>query len=360
MHIYKTDPIFGVGFFDVSLEKPSPKDMSKRMCPTGLAKGGKEMAVFTGAGVAIITPMKENLEVDYDAFAAIIEEQIAGQTDAIVVCGTTGEASTLSHEEHINVIKYCVEKVAGRIPVIAGTGSNSTDTAIYLSREAEKVGADGVLLVTPYYNKATQKGLYEHFKLIANSIKIPVILYNIPGRTGCTMAPETIIKLCNDVENIVGVKEASGNISAIAKLMSKANGKVDLYSGNDDQIVPILSLGGKGVISVLSNVAPKQTHDICQLYFDGKVAESCAKQLEAIELIDALFCEVNPIPVKKAMNILGKCSDGIRRPLTVMEYANVERLKNAMENYGLLSQGNDSESSISERLKKEMSESNIR
>ena len=360
MHIYKTDPIFGVGFFDVSLEKPSPKDMSERMWPTGLAKGGKEMAVFTGAGVAIITPMKENLEVDYDAFAAIIEEQIAGKTDAIVVCGTTGEASTLSHEEHISVIKYCVEKVAGRIPVIAGTGSNSTDTAIYLSKEAEKVGADGVLLVTPYYNKATQKGLYEHFKLIANSIKIPVILYNIPGRTGCTMAPETIIKLCTDVENIVGVKEASGNISAIAKLMAKANGKVDLYSGNDDQIVPILSLGGKGVISVLSNVAPKQTHDICQLYFDGKVAESCAKQLEAIELIDALFCEVNPIPVKKAMNLLGKCSDGIRRPLTVMEYANVERLKNAMENYGLLSQGNDSESSISERLKKEMSESNIR
>ena len=360
MHIYKTDPIFGVGFFDVSLEKPSPKDMSERMWPTGLAKGGKEMAVFTGAGVAIITPMKENLEVDYDAFAAIIEEQIAGKTDAIVVCGTTGEASTLSHEEHINVIKYCVEKVGGRIPVIAGTGSNSTDTAIYLSKEAEKVGADGVLLVTPYYNKATQKGLYEHFKLIANSIKIPVILYNIPGRTGCTMAPETIIKLCTDVENIVGVKEASGNISAIAKLMAKANGKVDLYSGNDDQIVPILSLGGKGVISVLSNVAPKQTHDICQLYFDGKVAESCAKQLEAIELIDALFCEVNPIPVKKAMNLLGKCSDGIRRPLTVMEYANVERLKNAMENYGLLSPGNDSESSISERLKKEMSESNIR
>ena len=325
-----------------------------------MPKEERKMAVFKGAGVAIITPMKDNLEVDYDAFAAIIEEQITGGTDAIVVCGTTGEASTLSHDEHINVIKYCVEKVAHRIPVIAGTGSNSTDTAIYLSKEAEKVGVDGVLLVTPYYNKATQKGLYEHFKLIANSIKVPVILYNIPGRTGCTMAPETIIKLCTDVENIVGVKEASGNISAIAKLMAKANGKVDLYSGNDDQIVPILSLGGKGVISVLSNVAPKQTHDICQLYFDGKVEESCRMQLEAIELIDALFCEVNPIPVKKAMNLMGKCSDGIRRPLTVMEYANVERLKSAMENYGILSSGNDSESSISERLKKEMSESSIR
>lgn len=318
------------------------------------------MAIFTGAGVAIITPMKENLEVDYEAFANIIEEQIAGGTDAIVVCGTTGEASTLSHEEHINVIKYCVEKVAGRIPVIAGTGSNSTDTAIYLSREAQRVGVDGVLLVTPYYNKATQKGLYEHFKLIANSIDVPVILYNIPGRTGVTMAPATIIKLCTEVKNIVGVKEASGNISAIAKLMSMADGKVDLYSGNDDQIVPILSLGGKGVISVLSNVAPKQTHDICQNYFDGNVASSCRMQLEAIELIDALFCEVNPIPVKKAMNLLGKCSDGIRRPLTVMEDANVEKLRNAMTNYGILSQSNDSEMSLNARLAREASESNIR
>ena len=318
------------------------------------------MAIFTGAGVAIITPMKENLEVDYEAFANIIEEQIAGGTDAIVVCGTTGEASTLSHEEHLNVIKYCVEKVAGRIPVIAGTGSNSTDTAIYLSREAQKAGVDGLLLVTPYYNKATQKGLYEHFKLIANSVNVPILLYNIPGRTGVTMAPDTIIKLCFDVKNIVGVKEASGNISAIAKLMSKADGKVDLYSGNDDQIVPILSLGGKGVISVLSNVAPKQTHDICENYFNGNVAESCRMQLEAIELIDALFCEVNPIPVKKAMNLLGKCTDGIRRPLTVMEDANVEKLRNAMMNYGILSQNNDSESSLNARLAREASESNIR
>ncbi len=318
------------------------------------------MAIFTGAGVAIITPMKENLEVDYEAFANIIEEQIAGGTDAIVVCGTTGEASTLSHEEHLNVIKYCVEKVAGRIPVIAGTGSNSTDTAIYLSREAQKAGVDGLLLVTPYYNKATQKGLYEHFKLIANSVNVPILLYNIPGRTGVTMAPDTIIKLCFEVKNIVGVKEASGNISAIAKLMSKADGKVDLYSGNDDQIVPILSLGGKGVISVLSNVAPKQTHDICENYFNGNVAESCRMQLEAIELIDALFCEVNPIPVKKAMNLLGKCTDGIRRPLTVMEDANVEKLRNAMMNYGILSQNNDSESSLNARLAREASESNIR
>jgi len=318
------------------------------------------MAIFKGAGVAIITPMKTNLEVDYDAFAAIIEDQIAGGTDAIVVCGTTGEASTLSHEEHINVIKYCVEKVNGRIPVIAGTGSNSTDTAIYLSREAQKVGVDGLLLVTPYYNKATQKGLFEHFRLIANSVNVPILLYNIPGRTGVTLAPETIVKLCTEVENIVGVKEASGNFSAIAKLMSLANGKVDLYSGNDDQIVPLLSLGGKGVISVLSNVAPRQAHEICQNYFDGNVEKSCRMQLEAIELINALFCEVNPIPVKKAMNLLGKCTDGIRRPLTVMEGANVEKLRDAMTKYGILSSGNDSESRINERLQKEMNESRIR
>ena len=200
----------------------------------------------------------------------------------------------------------------------------------------------------------------EFTQLIANSVNVPILLYNIPGRTGVTMAPDTIIKLCSDVKNIVGVKEASGNISAIAKLMSKADGKVDLYSGNDDQIVPILSLGGKGVISVLSNVAPKQTHDICENYFNGNVAESCRMQLEAIELIDALFCEVNPIPVKKAMNLLGKCTDGIRRPLTVMEDANVEKLRNAMMNYGILSQNNDSESSLNARLAREASESNIR
>ncbi len=346
--ILQNRPHFGVGFF-----KPSARQF----------KGQKEdnkMAIFTGSAVAIITPMKTNLEVDYDAFAAIVEEQIAGGTDAIVVCGTTGEASTLSHEEHLNVIKYCVEKVAGRVPVIAGTGSNSTDTAVYLSREAEKVGVDGLLLVTPYYNKATQKGLYEHFKIIANSVKVPIILYNVPGRTGCNMAPDTIVSLCTDVENIVGVKEASGNISAVAKIMSKANGKVDLYSGNDDQIVPILSLGGKGVISVLANVAPRQTHEICQNYFDGNVAKAAQMQLDAIELNDALFCEVNPIPVKKAMNLLGKCTEAIRRPLSVMEDANVERLRSAMERYGILSHNNYSESSINARLEKEASEGSIR
>ena len=318
------------------------------------------MAIFTGAGVAIITPMKDNLEVDYEAFGNIIEEQIAGGTDAIVVCGTTGEASTLSHEEHINTIKYCVDKVAGRIPVIAGTGSNSTDTAIYLSREAEKAGVDGLLLVTPYYNKATQKGLYEHFKLIADSVKVPIILYHIPGRTGVTMSADTIVSLVNDVPNIVGVKEASGNISGVAKIMAKAGGNIDLYSGNDDQIVPILSLGGKGVISVLSNVAPRQTHEICQKYFDGDVAGSAKMQLEAIELIDALFCEVNPIPVKMAMNLMGKCTKAIRRPLTQMEYANVERLRKAMTDYGILGKGNDSIDSINSRLEREAKEGSIR
>lgn len=294
------------------------------------------MAVFTGAGVAIVTPFYDNGEVNYEKFAELIEYQIAHKTDAIIVCGTTGEASTLTHEEHLDVIKYCVEKVNGRVPVVAGTGSNCTETAIYLSTEAEKHGADGLLLVTPYYNKATQKGLYAHFKAIADSVKIPVILYNIPGRSGCNLNPDTIVKLCTEVENIVGVKEASGNISQIAKLMSIADGKVDLYSGNDDQIVPILSLGGKGVISVLSNIAPEETHDICEMYFSGDVAGSAALQLRAIELIDALFCEVNPIPVKKAVSLMGTPAGPLRMPLTEMEPENAEKLEKAMKKFGIL------------------------
>lgn len=294
------------------------------------------MAIFTGAGVAIVTPFHENGEVNYEKFAALIEFQIENGTDAIIVCGTTGEASTLSHEEHLDVIKYCVEKVAGRVPVIAGTGSNCTETAIYLSQEAEKYGVDGLLLVTPYYNKATQNGLYEHFKMIADSVKVPIILYNVPGRTGCNLAPATVVRLCKDVENVVAVKEASGNISQVAKLMSLADGCVDLYSGNDDQIVPILSLGGKGVISVLSNVAPKQTHDICAKYFEGDVAGSCKEQLRAIELCDALFCEVNPIPVKKALNLMGMEAGPMRRPLSEMEPENAAKLEKAMKNYGIL------------------------
>lgn len=294
------------------------------------------MAVFKGAGVAIVTPMKENGAVDYESFGKLIEFQIENGTDAIIVCGTTGEASTLTHEEHLETIKYCVEAVNGRIPVIAGTGSNCTETAVYLSTEAEKYGVDGLLVVSPYYNKATQKGLYAHFKTIAESVKVPIILYNVPSRTGCNIQPQTAARLCTDVENIVGIKEASGNISQIAKLMSLAGDKVDLYSGNDDQIVPILSLGGKGVISVLSNVAPRQTHEICQKFFDGDVAGSAKEQLRAIDLCDALFCEVNPIPVKAGLNLMGKAVGGLHMPLSEMEPQNVERLKKAMMEYGIL------------------------
>ncbi len=294
------------------------------------------MAVFTGAGVAIVTPFHEDGSINFEKFAGLIEFQIAGGTDAIIVCGTTGEASTLSHEEHLDAIGFCVKQVAGRVPVVAGTGSNSTETAIYLSVEAEKLGADGLLIVSPYYNKATQKGLYAHFKAIADSVKIPVILYNIQGRTGVNIAPETIVKLWKEVDNIVGVKEASGNISQIAKIMALSNGEIDLYSGNDDQIVPILSLGGKGVISVISNIAPKETHDICQLYFDGKVQESAKEQLRAIPLCDALFCEVNPIPVKAALNMMGLGAGPLRLPLTEMEDAHKEVLRKAMTEYGIL------------------------
>lgn len=294
------------------------------------------MAVFTGAGVAIVTPFKDNGEVDYEKFTEMVEYQIENGTDAIIVCGTTGESSTLTHEEHLDVIRYCVEKVNGRIPVIAGTGSNCTDTAIYLSTEAEKYGVDGLLLVTPYYNKATQKGLYQHFKAVADSVKVPVILYNVPSRTGCNIAPETVVKLCTEVENIVGVKEASGNLSQIVKLMSLADGKVDLYSGNDDQITPLLALGGKGVISVLSNVAPRQTHEICAKFFAGDVAGSCAEQLRAIPLCNALFCEVNPIPVKKALNLQGRGAGILRMPLCEMEEENAVKLEKAMKDYGIL------------------------
>ena len=294
------------------------------------------MAIFTGAGVAIVTPMHENGDVNYEKLSEILEEQIAGGTDAIIICGTTGESSTLTHEEHLDVIRYTVEKVAKRIPVIAGTGSNCTATAIYLSQEAEKAGADGLLLVTPYYNKATQNGLIAHYTAIANSVSLPILLYHVPSRTGMTMKPETIVKLCKDVPNIVGVKEASANFSAIAEIMQLADGCVDLYSGNDDQIVPLLSLGGKGVISVLSNVAPRQTHDICASFFEGDVKKSCEMQLKAIPVINALFCEVNPIPVKAAMNMMGKEVGPLRLPLTEMEPQNKERLKKAMEEYGIL------------------------
>ncbi len=294
------------------------------------------MSIFKGAGVAIVTPMKENGEVNYEVFGEIVEDQIAGGTDAIIVCGTTGEASTLSHEEHLECVKFVIDKVNKRIPVVAGTGSNCTETAIYLSQEAEKYGADGVLVVAPYYNKATQNGLIKHFTAIADSIKIPVILYNIPGRCGCNVLPETIVKINELSPNVVAVKEASGNISQVAKLASLVNGKMDIYSGNDDQIIPVMSLGGAGVISVLSNVAPKQTHDMCAEYLNGNVTKATQMQLEAIGLIDALFCEVNPIPVKAAMNLQGKNVGTLRLPLTDMEEKNVAKLEAAMKAYGIL------------------------
>lgn len=294
------------------------------------------MAIFKGAGVAIVTPFHEDGSINYEKFAQLVEFQIAGGTDAIIVCGTTGESSTLTHEEHLDMIRFCVETVKGRVPVVAGTGSNCTETAVYLSQEAEKYGADALLLVTPYYNKATQNGLFAHYKKVADSVKLPIILYNVPSRTGCNILPQTAVRLCTEVENIVGIKEASGNISQIAKLQSLADGKVDVYSGNDDQIVPILSLGGKGVISVLSNVAPRQTHDICQKFFDGDVEGSMREQLRAIDLCDALFCEVNPIPVKAALNLMGKEVGPARMPLSEMDPQNVERLKKAMQEYGIL------------------------
>lgn len=294
------------------------------------------MAIFTGSGVAIVTPMREDGSVNYEKFTELVEFQIEGGTDAIIVCGTTGEASTMSHEEHLDVIRHCVEVVKGRVPVIAGTGSNCTETAVYLSQEAEKYGADGLLLVSPYYNKATQNGLYTHFKTVADSVKVPILLYNVPSRTGCNILPQTIVRLCRDCENIVGVKEASSNIVQIGQLAAMARGEVDIYSGNDDQIVPILSLGGKGVISVLANVAPRQTHEICARFFAGDVAGSRQMQLEAMDLCGALFCEVNPIPVKKALNLMGKGAGSLRLPLTDMEEANAARLEKAMREYGIL------------------------
>lgn len=295
------------------------------------------MAIFKGAGVAIVTPMYDDGKVNYDKLGEMIEFQIANSTDAIVICGTTGESSTLTHGEHLKTIKFAIDKVAKRIPVIAGTGSNCTETAIMMSKEAASYGADALLLVTPYYNKATQKGLIAHYTAIANAVpETPIIMYNVPSRTGCNILPQTAVKLAREVDNIVGMKEATGDISQAAKLMALADGCIDMYSGNDNQIVPLMSLGGKGVISVLSNVAPKQTHDIVAEYLAGNVDNSRKLQLEAIELIDALFCEVNPIPVKHALNLMGFEVGPLRMPLSPMEDKNIETLTTALKNYGLL------------------------
>ena len=293
------------------------------------------MAIFKGAGVALITPFHEDGSVNYDKLAELIEEQVEGGTDAIIACGTTGEASTMSEKEHMDVVRFIIEKVAHRIPVIAGTGSNCTATAIELSKQAEKDGADGVLLVTPYYNKATQNGLIKHFTAIADSISIPCILYNIPSRTGVTIQPETMAYLYNNVKNIVGVKDATGNIEMSTKLMTLVDEDFALYSGDDDEVVPLLALGGSGVISVLSNVAPRETHEICQKWFAGDVKGSLDAQLKAFNLIKALFAEVNPIPVKAAMNLQGKKVGSLRLPLTEASDATKELLKKEMEKYGI-------------------------
>lgn len=294
------------------------------------------MALFTGSGVAIVTPFRPDGSIDYEKLDELIEFHCANSTDSIVICGTSGEASTLTEEEHMDCVKFTIERAKGRLPVIAGTGSNCTRTAMELSAEAASYGADGVLVVTPYYNKATQNGLILHFKEVAKAAKVPVILYHVPGRTGCRMQAETVAMLANTVDNIVGIKEASGDIGNIARMMELTDGKLDLYSGNDDQIVPLMSLGGSGVISVLANVAPKETHDICQLYLDGKVKESLALQLRALSLIEALFSEVNPIPVKKAVELMGLCDGTVRAPLTELEPAHTEKLRTAMQEFGLI------------------------
>ncbi len=293
------------------------------------------MSIFKGAGVAIVTPFNNDGSVNYEKLDNLIEFQIKNHTDAIIICGTTGEASTLSHEEHLDVVRHCINTVNHRVPVIAGTGSNSTETAIYLSQEAEKAGADAVLLVTPYYNKATQNGLYVHFKDTADAISIPCILYNVPSRTGCNILPETAVRLARDVKNIVAIKEASGDISQIAKLFQLADGCIDVYSGNDDQIVPIMALGGIGVISVLSDVAPQQTHDLCQAALDGDFKKAARMQLDALPLINALFSEVNPIPVKHALNVMGFEAGVLRKPLTEMEEENARKLEEIMKEYGI-------------------------
>lgn len=294
------------------------------------------MPIFKGAGVAIVTPMKENCEVDYDVLERNINYQIENGTDCIVIAGTTGESSTLSEREHMDVVKAAVEFTKHRVPVIAGTGSNSTQTAIELSQSADEDGVDGVLIVTPYYNKATQNGLIAHYTAVANAVKVPVIMYNVPSRTGCALNPETIAHLVKNVDNIVGVKDATGNLSHAAQVMSLCDGNIEMYSGNDDQVLPLLSLGGIGVISVLSNIAPRQTHDMVMEFLEGDRAKAMKIQVDAIPLINALFSEVNPIPVKAAMNMLGMEAGPLRLPLTEMEEAHQAVLRQEMIKFGLL------------------------
>lgn len=294
------------------------------------------MAIFKGAGVAIVTPMKENEEVNYDRLEELINWQIDQGTDCIIIVGTTGESSTLTTEEHAKVIRAAVEFTKHRIPVVAGTGSNCTREAVHLSKEAEEVGVDGLLAVTPYYNKATQGGLIRYYTEIAESVKLPIIMYNVPGRTGCNILPETAAALFRGVENIVGLKEATGNVAQAAKTMYLTDGKLDLYSGEDGIVVPLLSIGAKGVISVWSNVAPRDVHEMCMAYFEGDVKKAAQLQLKAQPLVEALFSEVNPIPVKKALNLMGKDVGSLRSPLTEMTEGAAEKLAAAMREYGIL------------------------
>lgn len=294
------------------------------------------MAIFKGSGVAIVTPMNADMTVNYKRLEELVDYQIEHKTDAIIICGTTGESATLSEEEHKKCVETAVKAAAGRAPVIAGSGSNNAAHAVTLSKNAEGAGADALLVVTPYYNKATQKGLYEYYKLIADNTKLPIIMYNVPSRTGTNIKPETAMKIAREIKNVVGIKEACGNLSQIAELAALNDGSLDIISGNDDQTIPILSIGGIGVISVLANVAPENTHDMVMEYLNGNIEKARKLQLHAIELISALFVEVNPMPVKTAMNLMGMNVGPLRLPMCDMEEKNVEVLKKALKNYGLL------------------------
>ena len=293
------------------------------------------MSIFTGAGVAIVTPFNSDETINYNKLDELLDYHCTHGTDAIIICGTTGESATMTEEEHMQCVKFAIDRVKGRIPVIAGTGSNCTRTAIDMSKEAADYGADGLLLVTPYYNKATPAGLIGHYTAVAKEAKAPIIMYSVASRTGCNIEPATVAELVKNVDNIVAVKEASGNISQVAKIMALTDGNIDLYSGNDDQIVPMLSLGAKGVISVLSNVAPQETHDICEKFFNGDVKGSAALQLKALPLIEQLFCEVNPIPVKKAMQLMGVECGPLRMPLTEISKEHEQALAKAMKDFGI-------------------------
>ena len=294
------------------------------------------MAIFKGSGVAIVTPMKENLDVNFEKLEELINFQIDNGTDAIIIAGTTGESSTLTMEEHRDVIRAAVEFTKHRVPVVAGTGSNCTRTAIHLTKEAEEDGADAALIVTPYYNKATQKGLISHYSQIASETKLPIILYNVPGRTGCKLMPETVAALVKENENIVGLKEATGNMAQASKTMYLCDGKLEMYSGEDGLVVPLLSIGGQGVISVIANIAPRQTHDMVMSYLEGDLEKARRLQLRSLPVVDALFSEVNPIPVKKALNLMGKNVGSLRAPLCEMSDENAKKLEQAMKEYGLL------------------------